>query len=269
MRGAVLLCGARGTIEFGRGGFILHMLDRGAPALSDGTAETRHVRLEGYILAEGETEAARAQFLEEARRRVVRIVSDGGGFTLSEDGRGIRLMAERAPEFACEPPFTGADASFFTIRARSAEEAPYFSSGERTAVGRGRSGRLVFPLAVTEQTVFAHLSESGEVMLDNPGDAPCGFTARVTAEGGALTSFRLSLGEAYISAAHALADGESLLIDTRAGQKDVTAQGVSVLPETDWRSTFFSLAPGENRLRWESTGGGRAAVRVVFTPLYL
>ena len=257
------------AVTFGTGGFVLHSFDPGAPALTAGVAARRTVSLSAYILAEGETESERAVFLDAARRRVCRIAADSDGFTLTADGRSIRLAADAAPAFDAKPPFNGADAAFFTLSAHSLSGGAYFAGEERAVSARGRTGKFVFPLAVTEATVFAVLAASGELRVRNPGDAPAGFVADVTAEGGKLTSFTLSAGERALRCSHVLSDGETLTIDTRAASKDVRAGGVSVLADVDWTSDFFSLAPGESTLRWESGGGGRAAVRLRFTPVYL
>lgn len=265
----VSITSSAASVTFGAGGFVLHSLDPGAPALRAGSAGERAVSLSAYILAEGGTEAERAAFLDRARRRVCRIAASPDGFTLAVDGRTIRLAADAAPEFDAKPPFNGTDAAFFTLRAHSASGGAYFAGAESAVSARGRDGKLVFPLAVTEATVFATLAAAGEMRVRNPGDAPVGFVAAITAEGGSLSSCTLAAGEHSLRCTHVLADGETLTIDTRSGSKDVRAGGGSVLADVDWTSDFFTLAPGENTLRWESEGGGRAAVRLTLTPVYL
>ena len=56
------------------------------------------------------------------------------------------------------------------------------------------------------------------------------------------------------------------LIDTRPGEKPVTAHGESVLSDLSFDSEFFSLLPGENRLFWHTAGDGTAEMRIEFSP---
>ena len=265
----VMLLSARGTLVFGQEPFVLHQLDPGAPVLSGSAVGQRTARIVGYILPTGETEDARAAEMEKARRLVCRIAGDPAGFTLRMGGRETVLLAQRAPEFSAEAPLTGTDAALFTIHAVSRDGDGCFT-GDPIRFGiRGHSGMLAFPLAVTEQTLFGSQAQSGVWSAENPGDKEAGFTLRVQAEGGGIDSFTLSLGEASLTVHHLLSEGQSLCIDTRPGHKDVTAGGVSVLAETDWRSSFFSLPPGENTLRWRCTGTGHPVLGFALTPRYL
>ena len=264
------LTSSRGTLVFGSGPFVLHRLLLGTPALSDGVVGQRSVEIAGYILPEGANAAARAAVLERARRLVCRIASAEEGFSLHiRGGRTLRLTCERGPEFAGEAPLNGTDAAFFTLHAVSAAEDGCLSGEALTASARGHSGALIFPLSITAGTIFGTLSRSGTLTAENPGDAQAGFTLTVTAEGGTLTAFSVSLGERFLAVSHTLAEGESLCIDTRPGQKDVTAAAGSVLGETDWRSEFFALPPGESTLSWACEGTGHAALRLTLTPRYL
>lgn len=262
-----MLSASSGTVVFGSGGFILHRLELGAVQLTDGSAGEREVRLEGYILPGESDSAARRTALERAKRLICRVAADAGGCTLTHGGRVLSLSCTAAPAFSADPPLTGDEAAFFTLRARSEHGA--FCAGERTLSGRGRNGALIFPLAITEETVFGTLSQSGVLTVENPGDLAAGFSVSVTAEGGTLTKLTLSLGEAWITVTHEIADGESIVIDTRAGQRSVTKNGTSILTDTDYRSTFFALPPGESALSWTVEGSGHAALRLTFEPLYL
>ena len=263
----VRLIGAAGVVTFGAEGFVLHALRCGAPSLTGGA---RTVELEGYILPEGEDEAAEDASLAARSRRVRRIAADADGFTLEIDGRRLRLWCEEAPRFAEEPPFTTGDAARFTLRAVSgAREEAFFSAAEITAGGAAVRGALAFPLPITTETTFGCAAAAGGLTVENPGDMPCGFVAEARAAGGEITSLTLRCGGASICVRHALADGAVLTIDTRPGRRGVTAGGVSVLGEVDWQSEFFSLAPGENALTWESEGAGNVRLRVRLTLLVL
>lgn len=257
-----------GTVVFGTGTFVLSQLKFGAPALADGTVGERTAEIVGYILPAGGNEAIRRAAMERARRLLCRTVSRREGFTLVCGGRSMRMTAAAAPDFASEAPLNGADAACFTLRCVSAEDGA-FSGDEVTAVCRGLLPSMTFPLAFTGRTVFASLARTGTTHVENAGDLPCGFAAEITAAGGALTAVTLTLDGQSLTVRHPLEEGETLLIDTRVGQKDVRCGGVSVMEDVDRDSTFFSLAAGENRLDWESEGFGSAVMRLRFTPRYL
>ena len=261
-----VLTSSRAAVVFGRGGFLLHSLDPGAPSLvGDGK---RTVTLTGYILAEGNSAAARRDFLTKAKGILFRVAADTEGFTLTHEGKSIALRCTEAPCFSSDEAFAAGDAAFFTLRA-SGRDGICFFGDPSSVVGRGVNGGVNFPHAITEESDFATIVQDGEMLVYNPGDCPCGFTAAVTAEGGVLDTFSLCMGEDAVTVSHPLSEGESVVIDTRPGHKAVTADGISVLDEVDWQSVFFALAPGENRIRWSGGGSGRASVRLTFTPLYL
>lgn len=265
----VMLVSSRGTLVFGQTPFVLHRLDPGTPALCGTAVGQRTAEIVGYILPAGETEADRAAEMEKARRLLCRIVGDPEGFALRVGDREIPLTAQSAPQFSAEAPLTGTDAALFTVRGVSRGEDGCFAGEPVCFSVPGQSGMLTFPLAVTERTVFGSQAQSGRFTAVNPGDGAAGFTLTAVAEGGGIDSFTLSLGEDFLTVRHPLAEGQSLCIDTRPGQKDVTAAGASVLPETDWRSTFFALLPGENSLCWSCTGTGHPVLTFALTPRYL
>ena len=258
----------RDTVVFGREPFVLHDLDMGAAELRGGVTAGRAVTFSAYVLPEGDTPDARRAEMESLCRRVRRIVCAAGGFSLTVGDRYMPLTALRSPVFAHDAPLIGDEAAFFTVYAEAADPAMAYWCGEaRTAGFSGWEGRLMFPLAVTEETVFAVRAQSGIFIAENPGDVPCGFTAEITAVGGGIDSFTLTAetGE-EIALLQPLAFGESARIDTRPGHKAVTAAGVSALSGIAPESAFFSLQPGMNRLRWACTGEGTAAVTVTVHP---
>lgn len=253
---------------FGTGTFILHKLNTGAPAITPEALGERTVEITGYIIPPGENAAVRSGAMERAKRLLCRTVGGTAGFILSHGGKELHLISRTAPEFSSEAPFCGTDAAQFVIRARSTEDGA-FSGAEEQFFGHALSGAFVFPLGITEKTVFAVLSHGGTMTVVNPGDLPCGFSAQITAEGGELSWVSLTLGGSAVTVHHPIPDGGSLFIDTRVGQKDVRVNGVSVMADVDWDSVFFSLAPGENRIGWLSEGFGHAVMRLSFMPRYL
>lgn len=268
---ALRLTDGRDTFSFDGGEIVLADFDPGAAALQNGVTAGREVTFSGYLLPAGDTADARAARMEVLTRRLCRIVSGVGGFVLTAGGRSIVLTAQRAPVFAHEAPLNGDEAAFFTVYAAAQNPAAAYFLGRAVNTSfSGWEGRLVFPLAVTAETLFGCRRSFGTAVIDNPGDALCGFTAAVTAEGGSLSSFSLTAaGGARLCVRYPLAFGESLIIDTRPGQKTVLAGGVPVLSALTADSEFFALQPGENRLAWATEGEGTAGVTLTCTPRYL
>ena len=269
MTGDIKIYSAGGKITFGREGYVLHEIESTPPKILPTGMGSRSITIRGYILPEGEEESGRLASLDSLSRRVMRLVTAEDGFYLEERGRTLHLTPESAPDFSREAPFAEGDAACFTVRAVSREDFPYYTDTPRTAAARGMDRKLVFPLIHSPRTVFATLSQSGAVILPNPGDVPCGFTAVLEAEKDIVTSLTIRLGEEYITVRHPIAPGESLTVCTEPGKKNVLLGGVSILSETDWNSTFFSLLPGENALEWHTEGDGCPRLSVRFTPLYL
>ena len=261
----------RGTVIFGREGFLLHALDTGASILTDGITAGREVTFSAYILPTGDRAAERARQMENLARRIRRIVTDTDGFTLTVGDRALMLMAKRAPIFAHEAPLNGDEVCFFTVHARAKNAAASYFSGTKEAqsVGRGFRGQFVFPMAISEGMRFGEAVSAGSFVAENTGDIPCGFIATVTAQTGDIDSFTLCAERGgKLSLVYPLPKGKSLVIDTRPGRKSVTADGVSILSALSWQSEFFTLAPGENRLDFACTGDGSVTVSVRVTPLY-
>ena len=269
MTGDITLYSAAGKIIFGREGYVLHEIESTPPEILPEGMGTRSVTIRGYILPDGEDDGARTSALEALSRRVMRLVTAEDGFYLEERGRTLHLAAQSAPDFSREAPFAQGDAACFTVRAISREDSPYYTEMPRTAVARDMDRNLVFPLVHSPRTVFATLSESGRVILPNPGDVPCGFTATLEAEKDTVTALTIRLGEEYITVRHPIAPGESLTVCTEPGKKNVLSGGTSILSEVDWGSSFFELAPGENPLEWMAEGDGCPRLSIRFTPLYL
>lgn len=269
MTGDILLYSEGGKITFGREGYVLKEIETAPPKILPTGMGEREVTIRAYILPEGEDDSVKETVLEALSRRVMRLVTAKGGFYLEEMGRVLHLAAVSAPDFSRESPFSQGDVAFFTIRALSQGDFPYYTESPRTKSARGMERKLVFPLIHAPRTVFATLSQSGTVILPNPGDVPCGFTAVLEVEKDPVTALTLRLGDEHITVRHTLTPGESVTVCTEPGKKNVWCGGTSILPSVDWDSTFFSLAPGENPLEWLAEGDGCPRLNVRFTPLYL
>lgn len=102
----------------------------------------------------------------------------------------------------------------------------------------------------------------------NPGDAPCGFTAKLTASGGQVENPVLRSGDAFIRLQTVLEDGQEALIDTRPRYRNLWINGERRF--TFHRdSDFFLLQTGENSVSVTADSGAEyLSAGLSYTPLY-
>ena len=249
-------------IRFGEDGFFLHRFDPGAPAFTDTGAAPRTVRLEGWIVPPaGAALAPRVGLLQ-------RLAADRGGFVLSREGKETRALCAAAPSFSCDPPFARGEAASFTLTAVTVPDG-FFRLPARTLTVSSRTPAAAFPLAVGDGFAFGFLTREGSLEVENPGDAPAGFTLTARPLGGTLASLTLSLGGDSLTVARPVAGGEELTICTEPGAKSVTAAGANALAGVTPDSVFFPLPPGVSVLRWQASGTACPSLTLSFRPLTL
>ena len=129
---------------------------------------------------------------------------------------------------------------------------------------------LTFPLNFWKGagTAAAYYRVTDTAAVTNPGDAPCGFDASLTAVGGTVVNPAICLGEQYIRLETALTDGQTAQIDTRPRCKNLHIDGERAF--TFHRdSDFFLLQVGENRVFVTAESGlEHLSAELVYTPLY-
>lgn len=105
----------------------------------------------------------------------------------------------------------------------------------------------------------------------NPGDAPCGFVATITATGGSVVNpyFTLvSTGE-FVYVIQNIAATKSLQVSTVPGNCFTKYDGAAIYTYS-LDSEFFKLAVGSNTLTFDSdTGEAYIVASISFTPRYL
>lgn len=103
---------------------------------------------------------------------------------------------------------------------------------------------------------------------ENEGDAACGVIVTIRARGGSVVNPRVSCGDRFVRAVVTLDDGDELVIDTRKRKKGIYLNGENRLI-FDRKSTFFSLAAGQNEVTIRADSGKEyMAVRCEYVPLY-
>ncbi|MBO5127731.1 MAG: phage tail family protein [Clostridia bacterium] len=106
--------------------------------------------------------------------------------------------------------------------------------------------------------------------LTNEGDADCGIVVEITADGGSIVNPGISCGSdgAFVRCPLTLADGDTLVIDTRDRQKSIYKNG-GRWTAFDRHSRFFRLPPGKHTVSILCDEGGEyIRAKVSYVPLY-
>lgn len=104
--------------------------------------------------------------------------------------------------------------------------------------------------------------------LTNEGDADCGIVVEIQADGGSVVTPGISSGDAFIKCPVTLADGDTLVIDTRERLKNIYLNGERYF-SFDRQSKFFSLPAGENTVTVTCTSGEEyIRAKISYVPLY-
>jgi len=269
-------------IVFDGSPYVLHRLEfgkmsatHGGRAVDEGTYtnySARGVVLTGYIVAEGEDEDQREEFLRSARDFLCRATDPRYTFVLSRGGRHIRCRADGAPVFSTEAPMGQGDADKFVITALA--KAPEFYSDAVSVSGDNTAGSVIFPITMTDEFVFGTISGGGALYLTNSGTLPAGCIITVVAEG-ELPAFKLTLegSDKFIMFKKSIPEGSVVEIDTRPGQKTayITVDGerINALPYLTADSSMFTIEPGRSAVIWESGGTkNRATIDATVIPLF-
>lgn len=234
------------VIAFNDAPFVLSGIDYGVP--SDDPVPTRTVKLVGYILSEGETEEARAQYLTEKRALLCAAVMADGGFTLSRGSRMIRAKASSQPAFSSAQAFAGCDAAMFTVTAEA--EAHFVPTSGQTTFGGQTSGT------------------SGSVAITNAGDVPVGCIINIAYSGTALAGMTLTLGGKTLTFASSVPSNSSVTVDTRLGKKTVSTPAGVNFALIGRTSDFPTVPTGESSLEWTAESTGITSVTVTVEPEY-
>ena len=132
---------------------------------------------------------------------------------------------------------------------------------------------FAFPLFIPpDGLVAAYREMKQEITVSNPGQKPVGVSALFVARRGSVTApalFDLTTGE-YVRLLTAMSSGDRLTICTVPGKKRVELNGVNAISSIDPGSSFFQLAPGDSRLRYDADENVQNLdVYPRFTPEYL
>lgn len=102
----------------------------------------------------------------------------------------------------------------------------------------------------------------------NEGNAPCGVTVVIQANGGTVVNPVIRCGSQFVRVLASLNAGEEAVIETRKRRKSLMINGKASYA-FDRRSSFFSLSVGQNALSMEAAEGAEyMTVRLEYVPLY-
>ena len=132
--------------------------------------------------------------------------------------------------------------------------------------------RTIIPFVIPRSGfVPAVLGQKSSVTLTNSGDVACGLRARIEITGPVTAPAIINTvtGE-HIRLLGDFAAGDVIEISTEPRAKSVRLNGRNIMHRLDRASAFFSLAVGENTVRYTADDGyGNMAMYIFFTPLYL
>lgn len=123
-----------------------------------------------------------------------------------------------------------------------------------------------FPLRLTTSQIAV------DATIVNAGDLETWPVWTIFGPGGAIVLRNLTTGARLLFNTHVLQAGESIVIDTRPGNKSVTKQdGSNAFPDLDTASALWSLGPGSTAVRLEMSGAtaGNSALQLNFRQRYL
>ena len=209
-----------------------------------GKTGAREVKIEGYI--SGNTEENRKALLH---------LCDKSPITLVDGEYSLEIVLDSAVSMSSEKRFRD---KLLKYEITAIAPSPYWQGEKISKTFYGCSGTS---------------KDENAIFISNVGELSVGCEIRVYLMTG-CNSFTLtkdSKGFKYNSAVSTL---DAVYIDTRVGKKSVTLQRngsserVSAIDKVMPGSSFFTLAPGENRIDF-AIPLGVAYISIDYTPLYL
>ena len=161
------------------------------------------------------------------RRRVIALMNPAHDLELEVEALGVSRCLTVIP--AEEAEFAGMGDPFpEEATLRFVAPSVFFRDAEtKTVLFRDDVPLLTFPLnfMAGAGTASGFFRTSDSARTDNPGDGECGLAAHLRAVGGTVVNPGIRMGEKFVRCLLTLADGDELVIDTRARQKNILKNG--------------------------------------------
>lgn len=135
--------------------------------------------------------------------------------------------------------------------------SPFFQSTIPVEIRFGEATPLfMFPLTIFPSAglTVGMPGTTDTTVLNNDGHVNAGLVMTVKAVGGDVVNPAFWLDNSYVKALITLAEGDEMVIDTRAGKKSLKINGENRLI-FDRGSTFFQCPPGRHTLRVDADNG--------------
>lgn len=225
---------------------------------------------ERYLAIHAEVNAASPEEEHAIRRRIIRLMNPLSEIEMRIRIHGVSRLITVIPH---DTPKLAKDTLFSPLQVSLTFIAPdpfYRDAEELSFSFRQTVPLMAFPLNFMEETgmTTGYLRSTDTTEVYNPGDAACGMTAVLTADGGMVENPVLACGDRYIRLLTVLQDGDTAEIDTRPRRKNVLLNGERHFV-FDRTSDFFLLEPGENKITVSADSGGEfLSVSLYCTPLY-
>lgn len=150
---------------------------------------------------------------------------------------------------------------------------PYFCDPDNFGQDITRNiDNVVMPFIIPpEGLVVSMLEQNSSVELTNGGDVACGLRAHIEMHGPVTDPCIINTGTGeHIRVLGSFDSGDVLVISTEQRAKSVQLNGQNHMHRLDRSSVFFSLAVGDNTIRYSASDGhGNMAMYIYYTPLYL
>ena len=143
------------------------------------------------------------------------------------------------------------------------------------------SSQFTFPLAIISfygkgksrpGKIMGYNALSKEVNLHNKGDVETGIEIRFVAKRGRIKNpkvTKLKTGE-FIEIIIDMQMGDEIIVNTNAGKKSITKNGVNIFKEKNKLSSFFQLAISDNKISYDALENyTNLDVKIFYTPKYL
>jgi len=205
----------------------------------------------------------------EVKDKILRIMSSKDGVEICADLFGRRRYIKAYTVGKCEF-FRENTRSFPRVKLHFICPEPFFTEKTEKLMLPIATGLLTFPLNFMEGagTVASFTGKGYSHTVYNPGDVPCGFAVRITAEGGDVTDPAILLNGKRLQLMETLKIGDVAVFDTRQGSRGISVNGVTRYNFLR-QSEFFAIEPGENRITVMSTGNSaNLGAAIEFTPFY-
>ncbi len=247
------------VLSFGRG-MILGSLEADGVKFGDEfpsvqreelVPEVRRVRLEGYIVATGETSEMRRRETERRRRMLSVLTYPGNRFVLRVDDKYADLINGEL-FIKREAPFSGNDVEHFVLTAQI-DGGFFHRSAVKRTVCQSADGAYLPGHIGADGAAVGEIRNPCAVSVNNGGDIPVGFRGSFRMDR-AMSSFVLTNTSTYqkLSAKFAFAAGDTVKVSTLRDDPyfKVTRNGtdINLTGFSDNASELFLLYPGETML---------------------